>query len=89
MAAATEKVAHGDLDLDLSDIHRADEVGQLARSFTAMTQDLKKYIKDLTESTAARQRIESELSIAARIQRSMLPSVFPASPIGMSLTSML
>ncbi len=80
MAAATEKVAHGDLDIDLSDIRRQDEVGQLARSFTAMAQDLKKYIKDLTETTAAKQRIESELSIAARIQRSMLPSVFPAFP---------
>ena len=80
MAAATEKVAHGDLDIDLSDIRREDEVGQLARSFTAMAQDLKKYIKDLTETTAAKQRIESELSIAADIQRSMLPSVFPAFP---------
>ncbi len=80
MAAATAKVAHGDLDVDLSDIQRQDEVGQLARSFSAMAQDLKKYIKDLTETTAAKQRIESELSIAADIQRSMLPSVFPAFP---------
>jgi phosphoserine phosphatase RsbU/P len=80
MAAATAKVAHGDLDIDLSDIQRQDEVGQLARSFSAMAQDLKKYIKDLTETTAAKQRIESELSIAADIQRSMLPSVFPAFP---------
>jgi sigma-B regulation protein RsbU (phosphoserine phosphatase) len=45
-----------------------------------MTQDLKKYIRDLTETTAAKQRIESELSIAAHIQRSMLPSTFPAFP---------
>ena len=80
MAAATGKVAHGDLDIDLSDIQREDEVGQLARSFTEMARDLKKYIKDLTETTAAKQRIESELSIAAKIQRSMLPSVFPAFP---------
>ncbi len=80
MAAATERVARGDLEIDLSDIHSEDEVGQLARSFTAMTGDLKKYIKDLTETTAAKQRIESELSIAARIQRSMLPTVFPAFP---------
>ncbi len=80
MAAATGKVAHGDLDVDFSDIRREDEVGQLARSFTSMAQDLKKYIKDLTETTAAKQRIESELSIAADIQRSMLPSVFPAFP---------
>jgi len=80
MAAATQKVSHGDLDINLSDIDRQDEVGQLARSFTAMAVDLKKYIKDLTETTAAKQKIESELSIAARIQQSMLPSVFPAFP---------
>ncbi|MCX5862155.1 MAG: SpoIIE family protein phosphatase [Deltaproteobacteria bacterium] len=80
MAAATGKVAHGDLDIDLSDIHREDEVGQLARSFMGMARDLKKHIRDLTNATAAKQRIDSELSIAADIQRSMLPSVFPAFP---------
>jgi sigma-B regulation protein RsbU (phosphoserine phosphatase) len=45
-----------------------------------MTHDLKTYIKDLTEATAARQRIESELSVAAEIQRNMLPSTFPPFP---------
>jgi sigma-B regulation protein RsbU (phosphoserine phosphatase) len=77
IAQATRKVADGDLDLSLADAHRQDEVGQLAQSFGRMAQDLKKYIKDLTETTAARQRIESELSIAAQIQQSMLPSSFP------------
>ena len=77
MAAATERVAHGDLDIDLSDIRRQDEVGQLARSFTAMAQDLKKYIKDLTETTAAKQRIESELSIAATYSEEHVAVGFP------------
>jgi sigma-B regulation protein RsbU (phosphoserine phosphatase) len=80
MAAATGKVAHGDLDIDLPDVHREDEVGQLAKCFMGMTQDLKQYIKDLTLMTAAKQRIESELAIAAEIQRSMLPAVFPPFP---------
>lgn len=80
MAAATGKVAHGDLDIDLPDVHRKDEVGQLAKCFVGMTQDLKKYINDLTIMTAAKQRIESELAIAAEIQRSMLPAVFPPFP---------
>jgi phosphoserine phosphatase RsbU/P len=80
MAQATRRIAEGDLNVDLSQIDRQDEVGQLARAFTRMTQDLRKYIKDLTETTAAKQRIESELSIAATIQRSMLPSKFPAFP---------
>jgi phosphoserine phosphatase RsbU/P len=80
MAHATRKIAEGDLNVDLSHIGRQDEVGQLAQAFTHMTDDLRKYIKDLTETTAAKQRIESELSIAATIQRSMLPSKFPAFP---------
>ncbi|MGC8659448.1 MAG: SpoIIE family protein phosphatase [Desulfomonilaceae bacterium] len=80
MAAATGKVAHGDMDIDLSDIHRQDEVGQLAHSLTTMAQELKKYIDELTITSAAKQRFESELSIAAGIQKSMLPSVFPPFP---------
>lgn len=41
MASETLKVAQGDLDIDLSDIRSADEVGQLARSFTRMAEGLK------------------------------------------------
>ncbi len=80
MAAVTRRVAGGDLDVDLPDVRRSDEVGELARAFTQMASELKTYIKELTETTAAKQRIESELSIAAQIQRSMLPSTFPAFP---------
>jgi phosphoserine phosphatase RsbU/P len=52
----------------------------LARAFAKMTLDLKNYIRELTETTAAKERIESELGVAASIQRSMLPSTFPAFP---------
>lgn len=41
MAAATVRVGQGDLDIDLSSIRSTDEVGQLARSFAAMTEGLK------------------------------------------------
>jgi len=41
MAAETMRVGHGDLDIDLSSIRSTDEVGQLARAFTAMTEGLK------------------------------------------------
>jgi phosphoserine phosphatase RsbU/P len=80
LAEATDRVAHGDLDVNLSEIHRSDELGRLAVAFTKMTVDLKQYIHDLTQTTAAKERMESELSLAANIQRSMLPSVFPAFP---------
>ena len=41
MAAETVRVGQGDLDIDLSTIRSTDEVGQLARAFTSMTEGLK------------------------------------------------
>jgi sigma-B regulation protein RsbU (phosphoserine phosphatase) len=41
MASETVKVAEGNLDVDLSSIRTSDEVGQLARAFTKMTEGLK------------------------------------------------
>ncbi len=80
MAAVTARVAQGDLDVDLADIRSHDEIGNLAQAFQSMTVSLKKHIRDLMEMTGAKQRMESELAIAAQIQRSMLPSRFPAFP---------
>ncbi|MFH1115062.1 MAG: SpoIIE family protein phosphatase, partial [Pseudomonadota bacterium] len=80
MATVTARVAQGDLDVDLADIRSHDEIGNLAQAFQSMTVSLKKYIHDLMEMTGAKQRMESELAIAAQIQRSMLPSRFPAFP---------
>lgn len=57
-----------------------DEVSLLADSFSSMTERMKKYIKDLTEITAEKERIGAELSVATHIQASMLPSTFPAFP---------
>ncbi len=77
IAEAASRVAAGDLDHNLPATHGRDEVGELARAFKNMTVDLKKYIQDLTATTAAKERIESELGVAASIQKSMLPSKFP------------
>ena len=57
-----------------------DEVGELARAFDHMRVSIKDYIKDLQETTAAKERVESELKIAADIQLSMLPRIFPPFP---------
>ncbi|MDX1556148.1 MAG: SpoIIE family protein phosphatase, partial [Xanthomonadales bacterium] len=56
------------------------EIGELAASFIAMERILQQYLKDLEETTAARQRIESELNIAHEIQMSMIPKIFPPFP---------
>lgn len=57
-----------------------DEVGELAGSFIFLERSLKEYIQKLKETTAAKERIESELNIAREIQMSILPKKFPPFP---------
>jgi sigma-B regulation protein RsbU (phosphoserine phosphatase) len=57
-----------------------DEVGHLAGTFAQMLRQLEKYIGDLRATTAAKERIESELKIAHDIQMSFLHKVFPPFP---------
>ncbi len=80
VASVTGKIGEGKFDVDFVEKDRTDEIGQLARSFIAMTDSLKTYMEYVTQVTAKKERIESELRIAADIQSSMLPSNFPAFP---------
>ena len=57
-----------------------DEVGRLAESFVFMRSELRKNIKELMDTTAAKERIESELQIAHDIQMGILPKKFPPFP---------
>jgi sigma-B regulation protein RsbU (phosphoserine phosphatase) len=45
-----------------------------------MRDSLKQYVLDLTETTAAKERIQSELRVATEIQASLLPRTFPPFP---------
>lgn len=80
LSQATEHIAVGNLDEELPSIKTGDEVGRLASAFATMTTSLKQYIQDLTETTAAKERIESELKIAHDIQMGIIPKTFPAFP---------
>ncbi len=80
MARATEVIATGNLDIELPALRSKDEVGRLSESFNHMKTSLKQYIKELTETTAAKERIESELKVAHDIQMSLLPKLFPPFP---------
>lgn len=55
-----------------------DEVGELASAFVHMEDTLGTFIGNLKETTAAKERIERELSIAREIQMSLVPKIFPA-----------
>ena len=78
LSRVTTEIARGNLDIELPPARGYDEVGKLSRSFEEMRVALKEYIADLTLTTAAKERIESELKIARHIQMSFLPRHFPS-----------
>lgn len=80
LAATTEEIAQGNLDIELPQPSSHDEIAALAHSFGEMRVALKAYIADLAETAAAKERIESELKIARAIQMSFLPKRFPPLP---------
>ena len=80
LANATAAISAGDFDAVLPSVRSQDEVGKLTQAFVTMNSALKEYIRNLTETTAAKERIQSELKVATDIQTSLLPRIFPAFP---------
>ena len=56
------------------------EIGLLARSIDRMEEQIQDHISNITRITAERERIETELDLAGKIQASILPNEFPAFP---------
>ena len=61
-------------------IRNRDEIGQLAVSIDRMEEQIQDYVASITQITAEKERINTELTLATRIQADMLPHVFPAFP---------
>lgn len=71
-----KEIAKGNLDKKL-DVKTGDEIEILADSVNNMTKDLKSYMENLSNITAEKERIATELNVARNIQAGMLPSVEP------------
>lgn len=74
-----KSIGDGDFDKK-SEIDSRDEIGDLARVFNKMQDDLKLYTENLKTVTAEKERIGAELNVATQIQADMLPRIFPPFP---------
>ena len=72
-----KQVAKGNLTYQ-QEIISNDEIGDLSRAFNKMVSDLGKHVEQLKQTTAAKEKMESELKIAHNIQMSIIPNTFPA-----------
>ena len=61
-------------------IRNQDEIGHLAGSIDRMEVQIQNYVESITQITAEKERINTELTLATKIQADMLPHVFPAFP---------
>jgi sigma-B regulation protein RsbU (phosphoserine phosphatase) len=80
LVRAAHHIGKGNFDIHMPEIYSKDEIGQLADSFSKMQLQLREYIRNLRDETAARQKIESELKIAHDIQQGIIPRIFPPFP---------
>jgi len=86
LAGYTRKLVESDFTLQEAALEpalrrgAARETVHLADAFDAMRRRLAQYLEELKATTAAKERIESELRVASEIQSSMLPRIFPAFP---------
>lgn len=77
---SARKIASGNFDVRLPEIKSHDEMKQLHDSFLYMQKSLSDYMIELQSTTKAKERIESELTIARTIQMGMIPKIFPPFP---------
>lgn len=81
---AGETDAFGDSGEQLSGrlqhVQTGDELQELAESVLRMEQGILNHVKHITAVTAEKERISTELNVAAEIQANMLPGKFPVFP---------
>jgi len=73
---SVKTIANGNLQHHI-DLKTNDELEYLGMSVNKMASDLQVYILNLQKMTAEKERIDTELDLASRIQDSMLPNIYP------------
>jgi sigma-B regulation protein RsbU (phosphoserine phosphatase) len=72
LAESTTRLARGEYDWPVPHTGRSDEVGRMARTLEHARTSIQQQLVEIGEMGAARQKLQSELSIAGDIQRAML-----------------
>jgi len=66
---------------EMEDEYRTgDEIQVLAENFEALAGKMRDYIDEIVDEMSEKERVKTELTLAAKIQEDMLPNIFPAFP---------
>lgn len=81
MTLRVSEMQGDDMSFQVEDVLlTGDEIEVLARAFANMSEKMRGYVREIVDITSEKQRLDTELSVAADIQLNMLPSEFPAFP---------
>ena len=80
LAGVVKQLGTGNFSVNINNVNSRDEIGDLARAFNHMVEQLQYHIEAVTRETASREAVESELRIARDIQKSLLPNLYPPFP---------
>lgn len=74
------EIGKGNFSVEIHEDRSTREIAMLGSALSRMQSELKDYIRNLEETTSAKERFESELNIAHDIQQGMIPKIFPPFP---------
>ena len=81
MTLRVSEMQGDDMSFQVEDVLlTGDEIEVLARAFANMSEKMRGYVREIVDITSEKQRLDTELSVAADIQLNMLPTDFPAFP---------
>ena len=65
---------------NLKEVKTHNEIGELSDDVTDLVVEIDDYVNEIQTISAEKERISTELSLATKIQASMIPHIFPAFP---------
>lgn len=77
---AANQIAEGDMQAVLPSPKGKNELSDLTHAFNSMRSSILRHMDELRQSTASRERMQSELRIAHDIQMGLVPRTFPPFP---------
>ncbi|MFA7231740.1 MAG: SpoIIE family protein phosphatase [Victivallaceae bacterium] len=80
LTEASAIIGRGNFHAEIPKVDTGDEIGVLSSAFSNMQLELARYIEELKQTTAAKEKMESELKIARDIQLGILPQLLPPFP---------
>ena len=80
LSAAVNQLSAGNFRAKIAGTESKDEIGDVAKGFNLMVDNLNDYMNKLEQEVATREAVESDIRVARSIQTSMLPDKFPAFP---------